>query len=285
MVDIKSIAPDAMEKSESDQKEHVWRVLGYGNPGTGKTHFGFTMPEPIVCIDTEAKAHAITDKFDRDIYLFQVDNYTEASEALDQALDLLEAFKKDDGRIGTLMIDSMSNMWDWAQQRHMELAYPGREQGEVNFNSALSGGQSDWQTIKRLHNERFRERMVNSDYNLYWTATSSEDYNAILSGQRDPPAKPNGEKDNQYKATELIHFIEGEDGKPAANLKKTAITKWRFGLLYYPTFDAMKEIITSIADAEKSDEPKTIGDLKDSFTQNVDIFDGDPDIIYQNKED
>jgi hypothetical protein len=285
MVDIKSIAPDAMDKSESDEKEHVWRVLGYGNPGTGKTHFGFTMPEPIVCVDTESKAHAITDKFDKEIYLFQVDNYTEASEALDQALDLLEAIRKDDGRVGTLMIDSMSNMWDWAQQRHMELAYPGREKGEVNFNSALSGGQSDWQTIKRLHNERFRERMINSDYNLYWTATSSEDYNAILSGQPDPPAKPNGEKDNQYRATELIHFIEGVDGKPAANLKKTAITKWRFGLLYYPTFDAMKEIITSIADAEKSDEPKTIGDLKDSFTQDVDIFDGDPDIIYQNKED
>ena len=286
MADINSIAPDAMGKDETDDKEHIWRILGYGNPGTGKTHFGFTMPEPVFCIDTENKAHSITNKFDKEIYLFEANNYDEAVNALNQSLDALEAVYAGDvdefseGTRGTIMVDSMSNLWDWAQQKYMEMAYPGRERNEVNFQSALQGGNdSDWQSIKRLHNERFRERMVKSSFNLYWTATSQEDYASILSGSDDPPAKPNGEKNNLYKATELIHFFEGEEGKPAANLKKNARTKWRFGGLYYPTFHKVSEILDNIVAAEANPEDITFGELKKTFPQEVDLFDGDPDII------
>lgn len=279
MVDVSSIAPDAMEKDESDDKEHIWRVLGYGNPGTGKTHFGFTMPEPVFCIDTENKAHSITDKFDKEIYLFEVNNYDEAINALSQSLDALEKYQTEEGVRGTLMVDSMSNMWDWAQQKYMEMAYPGRDPNEVDFKSALQSGDSDWQSIKRLHNERFRDKMATSDFHLYWTSTSREDYGAILSGSDDPPAKPTGEKNNVYKATEVLHFFEGEDGRPAANLKKNARTKWRFGGLYYPTFQKVEEIIEGIVDAETSPEDITLGDLKKSFPQEVDLYDGDPDLI------
>jgi hypothetical protein len=279
MVDVSSIAPDAMGKDESDNKEHIWRVLGYGNPGTGKTHFGFTMPEPVFCIDTENKAHSITDKFDKEIYLFEVDNYDEAINALSQSLDALEKYQTEEGVRGTLMVDSMSNMWDWAQQKYMEMAYPGRDPNEVDFKSALQSGDSDWQSIKRLHNERFRDKMATSDFHLYWTSTSREDYGAILSGSDDPPAKPTGEKNNVYKATEVLHFFEGEDGRPAANLKKNARTKWRFGGLYYPTFQKVEEIIEGIVDAETSPEDITLGDLKKSFPQEVDLYDGDPDLI------
>lgn len=285
MVDVSSIAPDAMSKEDSDGKEHIWRILGYGNPGTGKTHFGFTLPEPIFCIDTENKAHSITDKFDKEIYIFEVNNYDEAISALNQALDALEMYQKEDGVRGTLMVDSMSNLWDWAQQKYMEMAYPGREKHEVNFKSALQSRDSDWQTIKRLHNERFRERMVTSPFNLYWTSTSREDYNAILSGDDSPPAKPDGEKNNIYKATEVLHFFEGEDGRPAVNLKKNARTRWRFGGLYYPSFTDVEEILEGIVEAEKSPESITLKELKSKFSQDVELFDGDPDIIMSGGEE
>lgn len=285
MVDVSSIAPDAMDKDESDAKEHIWRTLGYGNPGTGKTHYGFTHPEPIFCIDTENKAHSITDKFDKEIFLFEVNNYDEATNALNQSLDALEAYWNEENVRGTLMVDSMSNMWDWAQQKYMEMAYPGREVNEVNFTSALQGGDSDWQAIKRLHNERFREKMVTSNFHLYWTSTSREDYASILSGSDDPPAKPEGEKNNIYKATEVLHFYEGEDGKPAANLKKNARTKWRFGGLYYPTFHKVSEILDSIVAAEKNPDSITLGELKETFPQDVELYDGDPDIVMRNSSD
>jgi len=284
MVDVSSIAPDAMSKDESIEKEHTWRILGYGNPGTGKTHFGFTMPKPVFCIDTEGKAHSITEKFDGDIYIFEVDNYDEAETALSQALDGLEAYRNEENQIGTLMVDSMSNMWDWAQQKYVELDNPGKSPHEVNFSSALGSGQSDWQIIKRLHNQRFRERMLDTEFNLYWTGTSSEDYGAILEGQDDPPAKPDGEKNNIYKSTEVLHFYEGHEGVPTANLKKNALTKWKFGKLEWPTFDMVDEIIMSIHDAETSDEQITFGELKESFPQEVDLYDGDPDLVYRNAD-
>jgi hypothetical protein len=285
MVDVSSIAPDAMDKDESDGKEHIWRVLGYGNPGTGKTHFGFTMPEPIFCIDTENKAHSITDKFDKEIFLFEVNNYDEAKNALNQSLDALEAYWNEEDVRGTLMVDSMSNMWDWAQQKYMEMAYPGRDPHEVNFQSALQSGDSDWQSIKRLHNENFREEMVTSPFHLYWTCTSREDYAAMLSGSDDPPAKPDGEKNNVFKATEVVHFYEGEDGKPSANLKKNARTKWRFGGLEYPEFDKVEEIIESIVQAEKDPQPVTLSELKGTFSQDVSLFDGDPDVVMSGGEE
>lgn len=279
MVDVSSIAPDAMDKDESDGKEHIWRVLGYGNPGTGKTHFGFTMPEPIFCIDTENKAHSITDKFDKEIFVFEVNNYDEAKNALNQSLDALEAYWNEEDVRGTLMVDSMANMWDWAQQKYMEMAYPGRDPHEVNFKSALQSGDSDWQSIKRLHNENFREQMVTAPFHLYWTCTSREDYSAMLSGSDDPPAKPEGEKNNVFKATEVIHFYGGVEGKPSANLKKNARTKWRFGELEYPEFHKVQEIIGSIVEAEKDPEAITLSELKNTFSQDVSLFDGDPDVV------
>lgn len=286
MVDVTSIAPNAMDKEEADEKSHQWRVLSYGNPGTGKTHFGFSMPGPVCCIDTENKAHSITNKFDKEIFVWEVQNYDEATDALAEAMDVLEKFHEEEDQVGTVMVDSMANMWDWAQQKYMEMAYPGKSQNEVNFQSALQGGNdSDWQSIKRLHNDRFRKVMLDSPFNLYWTSTTREAYGEILSGKDAPPEKPTGEKNNAYKATELLHFIEGEEGQPVANLKKNAKTKWKFGQLEWPTFDKTQEIINKVAGAESSDESYTLGEIQDMFDHDVTLHEGDPDLVMAGQEE
>lgn len=285
MVEVTDIAPNAMTKEESDQLDHTWRILIYGNPGVGKTHFAMTMPEPVCVLDTEGKAHDLTDKFDKEIVLWQPKNYDELTQALAEALDLLNAVQDGNvdgfeaGRRGTIVVDSMALVWDWAQQKHLEKAYPGKDPGEVNFESALQGGE-DWQVIKRYHNEEFRERMVDSDFHLCWTATSSEDYGAVLSGEAEnPPMKPNGEKNNVYKATEMLHFFEGRDGRPRANLKKSGLTRLKFGRLLWPTFPKVRDRILSMEEAEKSDEEVSLDNLEEDLE--VDIFTGDPDVIYR----
>lgn len=279
MVDINQVAPNAMSKEETDEMDHVWRVLVYGNPGVGKTHFSLSMPEPVCFLDTEGKGHDLTDKFDKEIITWQPENYDELAQALAEALDLLNVYQKEEGQRGTIVVDSMALVWEWAQQKHLEKAYPGKDPGEVNFESALQGGE-DWQVIKRYHNEEFRERMVNSDFHLCWTATSSEDYGAVLSGESEnPPRKPNGEKNNVYKATEMIHFFEGRDGRPRANLKKSGLTRLKFGRMLWPTFGKVRDAILTMEDAEKADDEVHLDDLEEELE--VDIFTGDPDVIYR----
>lgn len=285
MVDVSSIAPDAQEEDELDDS-HLYRILIYGNPGTGKTHYAYTMPEPVVMIDTEGKADVIIEKFDKEIIYFDVDDYPQAREALSQGLDVLSAYKRQEGMTGTIVIDSMSEIWDWCQQHHIKRKYPQADgKDDVNLQSGLqSGGGSDWQKIKRYHNNRFRKPIVTSDYHVCWTAKSEEDFTAILEGSDDPPAKPSGEKNNIYRATELLHVYQGQDGIPHANLKKTALTRFNFGQMEWPTFGKTQEVIETVANAEKDPQNYTVGQIKNKFTPDVSIHEGDPDVVMQNGE-
>jgi hypothetical protein len=283
MPDVSEITGSAITVEEAKEKAHTWRVLVYGNPGTAKTHFCYTMPEPVCIIDTEQKAHDIAHKFDdKEVFIWEVSDYTEATHALDEALKVLRKYYEEEDVLGTLAVDSMSLMWDWAQTRHAEMAYPGRNPHEVDFGSKLQG-EDDWQMIKQLHNEEFREVMVNSPFHLCWTAASYDDYGEVLTGDAsEPPNKPRGENDNQHKCTEMLHMFEGPDGVPHANLKKAAKPKHRFGLLRFPTFDKVSEIIEDIDEAEQSDEDIPVSEITD---QEVDIVEGDPDVLYRQSEE
>jgi len=290
MPEISDIAPSSSSKEEAEDMGHRWRFLVYGNPGVGKTHFACSMPGPIAFIDTEGKGNAIFDKFDKEIVYWQVEDYDELSQALAEALDTLNAIKDGDvdgfeaGTIGTIVVDSMALCWEWAQQKYVQMAYPGKSVDDVEFQSALQGGgQSDWKAIKRLHNEEFRKLMLDSDFHFCWTATSSEDYGAVLSGDADePPMKPDGEKNNVYKCSELVHIFEGDQGRPMANLRKSALTRIKFGRMLWPDAAKVQDAITTLHDAEMSDEDVHLDNLEDEL--NVDLYTGDPDIIYRKGE-
>lgn len=287
MPEITDIAAGGRSKEEAEGIGHRWRFLVYGNPGVGKTHFGLTMPEPVMFLDTEGKGNAILDKFDKEVVYWQPQDYDELTSALAEALDTLNAVEAgnidgfEEGTIGTILIDSMALCWEWAQQKYVSMAYPGKSVDDVEFQSALQGGgQSDWKAIKRLHNEEFRKQMLDSPYHLCWTATSSEDYGAVLSGEADePPMKPDGEKNNVYKCSEMVHIFEGDQGRPMGNLRKSALTRVKFGRMNWPTFGSVSEAVRELQDAEKSDEDIRLGELEDEL--DVDLFTGDPDIIYR----
>lgn len=287
MAEITDIAPSAETKDEAEAHDKLWRFLIYGNPGTCKTHFSLSMPGPIMHIDTEGKGNEIYDKFDKQILHWNVDNYDEATQALAEALDTLTAIKAGDvedfeaGTTGTIVVDSMAEMWEWAQQKYVSMAYPGKDVDDVEFQSALQGGRdSDWKAIKRLHNDEFRAKMVQSDFHLCWTAKSSEDFGAVLSGEADdPPKKPSGEKNNVYKCSELLHVFEGDEGRPMGNLKKTSLTKLKFGRMPWPEFGTVSETVQSMYEAETSDQEIHLDSLEDEL--GVDLFTGDPDIVYR----
>lgn len=253
------IAPDAVTLEEAQESEYTWRLLVWGEPGLGKTHFAYTAPKPLAYIDTEGKAEAIADKFDfgeNEFMLWQPDGYGEAKTALDQALSFLDWWKDEEGRLGTIVVDSMSVLWPWAQQKYVDDYYSSDQSAEeVNFSSGFGGGKSDWKVIKRYHNKEFRQVMLETDYHVVWTAMSEEDYSAKMEKDLDhTPDKPAGEKENRYKCTDILK-LEERDGRTAGFLQKSGRTKFRYRGLGYPTFDKHREVVEELANMETRDVP------------------------------
>ena len=254
-VDVKSIAPDVITADDAAERDPRYTMLVWADPGQGKTHFACTSPEPVVIIDTEGKADQVARKFKgegevpQSPFIFQPTDYDEAVDALDSALDILDEYRTKAGLTGTLVVDSMSVMWGWSQQKYVEKFYPGKDASEVEFSSAFGGGQSDWKQIKRYHNVKFRQVMLDSPYHLVWTAMREDDYEEAMKGNQDAD-KPAGEKENAYKVDEVLRIEEGEDGAPVGVLNKSGKVKHRYSGLRYPTFDKHQDLVNGILDAE-----------------------------------
>lgn len=273
-VDIGDVAPNAMSTDEAADQPYLWRILGWAPPGRGKTHFGFTMPQPVCIIDTEGKAHNLASKFeDKVTYIWQPDNYDEARDALDEAISVLHRYLEE-GHRGTIVVDSMSEMWEWSKQKYVSKAYQGKTLDEVNLSSNMGrSGESDWKVIKRYHNKRFREVMIDTPFHLYWSAMQTDDYEAIMEGEEGNPKKPVGERDNPYKVDQVLRFIEGPDGEPVGQLQKNGLSKYSYTGLRYPTFPKHKQVCEEIRDLEEEGKDPM---LEDVFGGDVRVVEGNP---------
>lgn len=290
-MEITDIAAGGQTRDEATvtPEDHIWRWLIFGKPGVGKTHFSLTAPEPIMFIDTEGKGDAILEKFDKEIVYFEVENYDELQSAVAQSLDTLQAVEDgqvdgfEEGTIGTIVIDRMSDVWEMSQHKYSQKAYPGKDPGDIDFMSRLEGGD-DWQQIKHFHNNQVRRPVVRSGYHVMMTAGEQDDYNTMMDlGLDFTPQKASGEKRNEEKCTEYIHIVQDVDGTPVGNLRKTALTKWKFGRLDWPTFDKATNVIETISEAERSPDKVDLTQLEREL--DVDIMDRNPDVVYQQEDD
>lgn len=100
------------------------KVAVYGDPGSGKSHFAATFPEPIFVIDTENRFARLGSKFPgKDIHVLHC--YAEDEEGLfdpvatlyraEIAISQARAQCKDDA-VGTIVIDSASDIWAMSQE-------------------------------------------------------------------------------------------------------------------------------------------------------------------------
>lgn len=285
-VDIGDVAPNAMTKDEAEEQERRQGIMVWGDPGMGKTHFSYTMPDPVCIIDTEGKSDDISHKFEGtgngDPFIWQPSDYDGAVKALDEAFEVLEQFHSQAGVLGTIVVDSMSIMWDWSQQKYVEFAYPTKDDtSEVEFSSAMGrGGESDWKQIKRYHNVNFRQRIIDSPFHFCWTQMRGDDYSAVMEGETtNPPDKPVGEKENPYKANYIVHLIEDEDGAPIGNLEKSALTKHNYVGLRYPTYDKHNEILERLDAVETDRSSEDISDIEQDF--GIKLIQGNPSYVEQ----
>lgn len=260
----------AMTIDEMNQKERQWKMLVWGRPGLFKSHFAYTMPEPIVFIDLENKAEDISHKFShKEVYFWQPTDFREAQQALAEGLDFLEKVKDQRGDTGTVVIDSMSLAWEWAKTAYKRETNPMKSEDDlkdVTLSSNMGSSQdSDWQHIKGMHNSEFRQWMTDSQFHFLWTAGEKEDYASVMSGEADgTPMMADGEKDNPHKADSVIR-ARYDGGQKVGDLVKSNFTDNKFAGLERPTFSKVAEVIESIENAEASQDGIKKSDLEGEF--------------------
>lgn len=255
-VDVKSIAPDVLTVDEAAERDRRWSLLVWAKPGMGKSHFAMSAQSPVVVIDTEGKADELAHKFRAagdypDPFIFQPADYDEATAALSKALEILDEYRQVQGVIGSIVVDSMSVMWEWSQQKYVDKFYPAADgPQDVEFSTGFGKGKSDWKQIKNYHNVKFRQPMIDAPYNLVWTAMAEDDYQAQLEDDDRTAEKPAGEKNNVYKVDEVLRLEKGPDGAPVGTLQKSGKVKHRYTGLRYPTFADHRALIDAIDAAE-----------------------------------
>lgn len=151
------------------------KILSYGNYNTGKTHFALSSEKPIYIIDTENGASPLADKFPDanviNISNMDSDNTEEKDEVKNfenyiEAVDYLCSLP--DEEIGTIIIDSISDIWEWAQ------AYGKIKVFKLSIEDRLKA-QFDWGVINRLYKSQLT-KLINKNCNLVLTARETEIY-------------------------------------------------------------------------------------------------------------
>lgn len=273
-----------MDIGEAKEQPERRRVMVWGPPGTGKTHNIFTARTPLAIIDTEGKSHDIASRFDHDddeVRIWQPNDFPEAQDALEEALEWLDVWKGQFNRRGTIAVDSMSMMWEWSKSHYIQKYYiepdtTGKYESEsdVDLKSGFQSNDPDWPRIKEYHNAGFRAKMIESPYDFVWTQMAVEDYEEKIGKDlQQAPDKPHGERDNPYKANYILHIREDSSGIPIGDLEKTGTTQRTFAGLKWPTQPKMFEVISDIREAEES---KGTVPPEQMTNRDVEIFKGKP---------
>lgn len=265
-VHLSDLAPSATSVSEAAEQAHTYKIMAWSDPGEGKTHFGYTMPEPVCIIDTENKAADIAHKFsDKEVQIWTPKNFDEAVQHRDEALNLLSEYEAQTGKTGTLMVDSMAVMWEWSQHKYIGEWYPNTPPDKVNLDL------QDWPKIKDYHNKKFRKPMEECDFHVYWTSTRKDDVNAAIENDMDTtPDKPGGETNNAYKVNSILRLRLNENGVPVGDLQKSGLVRFKYIGLRRPTFQKHREIVEELEEIE-ANGAKTVKEAAKEFSLNYDI--------------
>lgn len=283
-----------MTLEETQAIERRWKVLCWGPPKIFKTHMGFTMPEPIAFLDLEGKADDVAGKFsDKDIRVWQPKRmeaepdtkFRRAKKALNEALEWLDWYWENEDQRGTIVVDSMSLMWEWAQIHHKIENYPLKDPETVELSANFKSSQeSDWAVIKEYHNGEFRDRITDSPYHFYWTAMQRVEFEESLSDDENRRfLEPTGEPKNDYKADTIIRARKNKDRGKVGDLVGSNFTDNVFVGLTRPTFPDVREAIEAIEQAEAGDEAISRSDLADEIGVDA-VINYDPQVYVQDNE-
>lgn len=157
------------------QKNRGIKILSFGNFSSGKTHFALSSGKPLFILDTENGASPLADKFPEAKVLNisnmdsnnveekdEVNNFQNYMDAVDYLCNL------PDEEVGTVVIDSISDIWEWAQ------AYGKIKVFKIGIEDRLKQ-QWDWGVINKLYSKPL-QKLINCNCNVILTAREGEVY-------------------------------------------------------------------------------------------------------------
>jgi hypothetical protein len=266
-VDLSDLAPGAVSVDEAAEADHTWKVLWWGNESTGKSHACYTFPEPVCFIDTEHKADDIAHKFsNKTVQIWQPENFDEAVQARDEAFSYLSEYEAQTGQQGTIVVDSMADMWKWAQYKYIGKYYSNTDPEDVTLSL------EDWGPIKQIHNEGFRQEFERCDYHVSWTAPRKDDLSTKIEEEMEStPDKPGGESDNVYKVNSIIRLQMNNDGIPIGDLQKSGVLQFKYLGLKRPTFPKHKKLVEHLMEIEENGA-ETVEDVEQAYSLDYDLY-------------
>lgn len=178
------------------------KILSYGNFSTGKTHFALSSDKPVYIIDTENGASPLADKFpDANVINIcnlegddvdekdEVKNFENFQEAVNQLV------KMKDEEIGTIIVDSMSDIWSWCQ------AYAKTKVFKIPIEDRFKQ-QFDWGVPNSLIRKNVL-KLINKNCNVIFTAREGEIYDGP--GQPSGRFKPETQKKIPFYVDVVLH--------------------------------------------------------------------------------
>lgn len=231
-----TISQDVNWDSDIVELPKAHTALFYGDTGTGKTYLGFTYPEPIFVIDTEARA--INTKHynfpNKKIIIkqpieFKTTFNTKDEDPLDThktietitklVIDFANKVKNKEITQGTLIIDSASDLWtliqDWGV---FELAKYTNKDGTKKADVMMMrvGNQLDWKIMNKRHSELIGILRNLNKYGIHIIFTAREDNPpdyAVKVGNVEVKDKIRSQKDLPFVADVIINLKKVQQGQ------------------------------------------------------------------------
>ena len=151
------------------------KILSYGNFSSGKTHFALSSEKPLFIIDTENGASPLADKFPdaKVLNISNMDNNNiEEKDEVNNFQNYIDTIdylcSLPDEEVGTIVIDSISDIWEWAQ------AYCKIKIFKIGIEDRLKQ-QWDWGIINKAYLKPLK-KLINKNCNVIITARESEVY-------------------------------------------------------------------------------------------------------------
>jgi len=189
------------------QKKRGLKILVFGKPGSGKTHFALSFPDPIFVIDTEMGSSIVASNFsDKKIKILDLfaSDEKEGYETIEDTIDELPKLIKEHG-IKTIVLDSTTDFWECAQ------GYAKLEIWKIKITDRLKQ-QWDWGTINKLY-YRVLKKLLLLPVNVILTCRAGEVYAAA--GQPTGSFTPRAQKDTGHWVDMVIE--SRSERKPNSN--------------------------------------------------------------------